>query len=106
MSTTTAPPADVRPRRLAPPSEAPLLARTTRRALRHRRSVLAVWLVLLIAGGVASTRLSALLSNDFAVPWTDSAKAATILEHRFGDRSDGEYLPVFAAHRPLTAPSR
>ena len=56
----------------------PLLARTTRFALRFRRSVLVVWLVLLIAGGVASTRLSPLLSNTFGVPGTDSARAATI----------------------------
>jgi RND superfamily putative drug exporter len=79
----------------------PLLARTTRRALRYRRSVLAVWLVLLIAGGVASTRLSPLLSNGFGVPGTDSARAATILERHFGDRGDGEYLLVFTTRRPL-----
>jgi uncharacterized membrane protein YdfJ with MMPL/SSD domain len=102
MSTTTAPPADVGRHPHAPPSEAPLLARTTRRALRHRRSIIAVWLVLLIAGAVASTRLSALLSNNFAVPGTDSAEAATILEHRFGDRSDGEYLVVFETPRAFT----
>jgi RND superfamily putative drug exporter len=79
----------------------PLLARTTRRALRYRRSVLGVWLVLLIAGGVASTRLSPLLSNGFGVPGTDSARAATILERHFGDRGDGEYLLVFTTRRPL-----
>ncbi len=106
MPTATAPPVYVAPRPEALLSDAPLLARTTRRALRHRRAVVAVWLVLLIGGGVASTRLSALLSNDFAVPGTDSARAATILERRFGDRSDGEYLLVFATHRPLTPSSR
>ena len=84
----------------------PLLARTTRYALRFRWSVLAVWLVLLIAGGVASTRLSPLLSNTFGVPGTDSARAATILQRNFGDRGDGEYLLVFATPRPLDAPLR
>src|SRR6478752_4096379 len=79
----------------------PLLARTTRRALRYRWSVLAVWLVVLIAGGVASTRLSPLLSNGFGVPGTDSARAATILEQHFGDRGDGEYLLVFTTRRPI-----
>jgi uncharacterized membrane protein YdfJ with MMPL/SSD domain len=79
----------------------PLLARITRCVLRFRRSVLAAWLVLFIAGGVASTRLSPLLSNGFGVPGTDSARAATILERHFGDRGDGEYLLVFATRRTV-----
>jgi len=44
------------------PLEEPLLARITRWALRFRRGVLVTWLVLLIAGGFASTRLGALSS--------------------------------------------
>ena len=87
-------------------TEAPLLARITRWALRFRRSVLVAWLVLLIAGGFASMRLSALLSNDFGVPGTDSARAATILARHFGDRSDGEYLLVFATGRTIAPPLR
>jgi RND superfamily putative drug exporter len=73
--------------------------------LRLRWIVLGIWLAALVAGGFASTRLSGLLSNDFAVPGTDSAQAQSILQQRFGDRSDGEYLVVFrttrAANRPL-----
>ena len=76
-----------------------LLARSTRRVVRFRRCVLAAWLALLIAGGIASTRLAPLLSNGFAVPGTDSAYAASILQEHFGDRGDGEYLVVFATHR-------
>ena len=87
-------------------TEAPLLARITRWALRFRRSVLVAWLVLLIAGGFASTRLSALLSNEFGVPGTDSARAATILARHFGDRSDGEYLLVFTTRRTIDPPLR
>jgi RND superfamily putative drug exporter len=79
----------------------PLLARVTRGALRFRRSVIAVWIALLVAGGLASTRLSPLLSNSFAVPGTDSYRAATILERHFGDRGDGEYLLVFSTRRSL-----
>ena len=33
-------------------------------------------------------------------------RSATILERRFGDPSDGEYLLVFATRRPLTPSSR
>jgi putative drug exporter of the RND superfamily len=88
-----------------PPPE-PLLARTTRWALRFRRAVLVAWLVILIGGGFASTRLSPLLSNNFGVPGTDSARAATILDRHFGERSDGEYLLVFATRRTLDPPLR
>jgi uncharacterized membrane protein YdfJ with MMPL/SSD domain len=88
------------------PPEKSLLARTTRSALRFRRTVLAAWLTFLVVGGFASTRLSPLLSNNFGVPGTDSAQAATILDRHFGDRSDGEYLLVFTTRRTLGPPLR
>jgi RND superfamily putative drug exporter len=69
--------------------------------LRRRYAVIAAWLAALLAGAVASAHLSPLLANGFAVPHTDSARAATILTRTFGDRSDGEYLVVFAADRPV-----
>jgi RND superfamily putative drug exporter len=79
----------------------PWLVRSTRLTLRFRRAVLAVWLVLLIVGGLASLRLGPLLSNGFGVPGTDSARAVTVLADHFGDSSDGEYLLVFTTRRPL-----
>src|SRR6478609_3951461 len=79
----------------------PLLARTTRWILRRRYAVIAAWLAALLAGTAASALLRPLLANGFAVPHTDSARAATILTRSFGDRSDGEYLLVFAADRPV-----
>jgi RND superfamily putative drug exporter len=81
--------------------------RWTRLMLRLRWPVLGIWIAVLIAGGVASVQLSGLLSNDFGVPGTDSAQAQSILQQRFGDRSDGEYLVIFevtrVANRPLLA---
>ena len=74
-----------------------LLVRASSAALRRRGTVLSVWLVLVVAGAAASTRLAPLLSNDFHVPGSDSARAATILTQHFGDRSDGEYLVVLAS---------
>jgi uncharacterized membrane protein YdfJ with MMPL/SSD domain len=67
----------------------------TRLVLRLRWPIVAVWLVLLLAGGFAFTRLNALLSNEFSVPGTDSERARTILERHFGDRSDGAFTVVF-----------
>jgi uncharacterized membrane protein YdfJ with MMPL/SSD domain len=90
----------------APPSDGPtdraLLARTTRWVLRFRHVVVACWLAALLAGAVASAHLRPLLANGFGVPHSDSSVAAGILTQRFGDRSDGEYLVVFSADRPVS----
>ena len=63
--------------------------------LRFRWPILVAWLLVLLAGGLASTKLSALLSNTFTVPGTDSERARTILERHYGDRSDGVFTIVF-----------
>jgi uncharacterized membrane protein YdfJ with MMPL/SSD domain len=71
------------------------VARWTRFVLRFRWPILGFWLIVLLAGGYASTRLSPLLENTFTVPGTDSERARHILEQHFGDRSDGEFLVVY-----------
>jgi uncharacterized membrane protein YdfJ with MMPL/SSD domain len=71
------------------------MERWTRLVLRLRWPVLAAWLVVLLVGGFAFMRLNSLLSNEFSVPGTDSERARTILERRFGDRSDGAFTVVF-----------
>ena len=63
--------------------------------IRFRWAVVAGWLVVLLAGGYSATRLSALLSNDFTMPGTDSERARAILKEHFGDRSDGVFTVVF-----------
>ena len=71
------------------------MAGWTRVVLRFRWPILAVWLVILLAGGIATAKLSPLLSNTFTVPGTDSERARTILQDHFGDRSDGEFLIIY-----------
>jgi uncharacterized membrane protein YdfJ with MMPL/SSD domain len=71
------------------------MERWTRWMIRYRWAVVAVWLVVLIAGFGASSKLSALLSNTFTMPGTDSERARTILKDRYGDRSDGAFTVVF-----------
>jgi len=78
----------------------------TRAVVRFRWVVLGVWLVILLAGGYSSSHLSALLSNTFTVPGTDSERARTILQHSFGDRSDGEFLVVFKVPSSSDAAAR
>jgi putative drug exporter of the RND superfamily len=71
------------------------MERWTRWMLRYRWVVVAAWLVVLVGGGWSSSRLSALLSNTFTMPGTDSERARTILKDHYGDRSDGAFTIVF-----------
>jgi RND superfamily putative drug exporter len=71
------------------------VAAWTRLVLRFRWPILACWLVVLLAGGYATAKLTPLLSNTFTVPGTDSERARSILQQHFGDRSDGEFLIVY-----------
>ncbi|MDQ2982087.1 MAG: MMPL family transporter, partial [Actinomycetota bacterium] len=71
------------------------MERWTRWILRYRWPVLVLWLLVLLAGGYSSSKLPALLSNTFTMPGTDSERARTILQQRYGDRSDGAFTVVF-----------
>jgi uncharacterized membrane protein YdfJ with MMPL/SSD domain len=71
------------------------MQRWTRLMIRYRWPVLAVWLVVLLAGGYSSSKLSDLLSNTFTMPGTDSERARTILQDHYGDRSDGTFTVVY-----------
>jgi uncharacterized membrane protein YdfJ with MMPL/SSD domain len=73
------------------------VARWTRFVLRFRWPILVFWLAVILAGGYASSKLNPLLSNTFTVPGTDSERVRTTLQHRFGARSDGEFLIVYEA---------
>jgi putative drug exporter of the RND superfamily len=63
--------------------------------MRLRWPIVAVWLAVLVAGFWASGRLSALQSNVFSVPGTDSERVRSTLQRQFGDRSDGAFTVVF-----------
>jgi len=56
--------------------------------------VLAVWCLALALGVVASIQLPSLLTNHFTLPGTDSERAETILETRFGQRTVGAFTLV------------
>ncbi len=62
--------------------------------LRHRIVVLAVWVVIFVVAGAASSKLSDLLTNRFTLPGTDSQRAERILQDRFGQRSTGSFTLV------------
>jgi putative drug exporter of the RND superfamily len=66
----------------------------TRFVLRHRWAVLAVWVVLLAAGGAASSGLADLLTNRFLLPGTDTAKVEDVLQKNFGQIPDGAFTVI------------
>jgi RND superfamily putative drug exporter len=70
------------------------MARWARTMIRFRWAVLIVWLVAIVAAGGASSGLSDLLTNRFALPGSDSEKAATILKDRFGEKPEGSFTLV------------
>src|SRR6266571_3569726 len=78
------------------------MARWTGLVLRFRWPILAFWLVVLLAGGFATSKLTPLLSNTFTVPGTDSERGRTILQDHFGDRSDGEFLVIYKIRNGTT----
>ena len=71
--------------------------RWTRVVLRHRIAVLAVWVAVLAAGAIAATALPGRLVSSFAVPGTESDRAATALARGFGERPEGTFTVVFRA---------
>jgi putative drug exporter of the RND superfamily len=75
-----------------------VLEQWARVVVRHRGLVLTAWALVLIAGVVASTRLTPLLGNSFAVPGTDSERARILLQQHFGERPDGTFTVVFRTH--------
>jgi uncharacterized membrane protein YdfJ with MMPL/SSD domain len=77
-----------------------VLERWTRAVLRFRVVVLVCWLAVLGVGIFASVQLPGLLSNSFAVPGTDSARAQALLSRGFGERTDGTFTVVFPVAYP------
>jgi RND superfamily putative drug exporter len=82
-------------------TEASWLGRLAIFALRHRKRVMVLWLVALIAGGVASGSLSKRLKVDFALPGQPGYTTSQQLDHIYGANS-GEMPPTLVL---ITAPS-
>ncbi len=70
------------------------MARWTRSVIRHRRPIIAAWLVLLVLGGAAAANLGDLLSNRFSVPGADSERGLDLLKERMNERSDGAFTLI------------
>jgi RND superfamily putative drug exporter len=73
----------------------------TRRIIRHRKKVLALWLVLFLAGGFAASHLGDLLSNRFSVPGSDAERGLDLLKDHFSERGDGAFTLVVKTNEPI-----
>ncbi|HWD23869.1 MAG TPA: MMPL family transporter, partial [Acidimicrobiales bacterium] len=75
------------------PSHLPstVLGRIADRVLRHRRLVLVFWLVVLLAGGMAASRVSNRLSVDFSLPGQPGYETGLKILNTFGN--GGENSP-------------
>ena len=75
------------------------MVRWTDWMVRHRKKVLAAWLVILVVGGMGAAGLGDLLSNRFSVPGSEAERGRTILSERFGEKGDGNFTLVVEATR-------
>src|SRR5262249_50372486 len=73
---------------LDPLPETGTLVRLARLVLRHRRAVVAAWLVLLIAGAAAAPRVSSRLTFDFALPGEPGYETAKQIVKTYGNGAE------------------
>src|SRR5947199_3221845 len=78
----------------------------TRAVVRHRRKIIAAWLVLFVLGGAAASQLGKLLSNRFSVPGSDAERGLNLAKSKMGERGDGDFTVVFQARQGTVASPR
>jgi uncharacterized membrane protein YdfJ with MMPL/SSD domain len=70
------------------------LERLTRAMIRYRWAVVSIWAMIVVVSVVAMSGLSALLTNRFTLPGTDTERAEKVLEQNFGQRTTGSFSLV------------
>jgi len=92
-----------------PPPEKPLgvvVERFTELVLRHRRAVVLAWLILLVTGGAAASRLSDRLTFDFSLPGQPGYQTERQLLATYGTSSDDTLVPVLTVAPGQTVQAR
>jgi putative drug exporter of the RND superfamily len=60
----------------------------------HRKRVIAVWIVIVVAAGWAASGLGGLLTNRFSVPGSEAEQGRTLLGEHFQQRGDGDFTLI------------
>ncbi|MEU2235144.1 MMPL family transporter [Streptomyces vietnamensis] len=76
---------------------ATLLYRLGHLTFRRRRTVLAIWLALLIAVGSSAAAFGGETSDEFKVPGTEAQATLDRIKHTFPDQANGSAMVVFQA---------
>ena len=74
-----------------------LLSRLGTAYARHRFAVLAVWLLVLVAGGAGAATLAGETSTEFSIPGQESTTALERIGEEFGDGAGGTTARVVVA---------
>jgi RND superfamily putative drug exporter len=74
-----------------------LLSRLGTASARHRFAVLAVWLLVLVAGGAGAATLAGETSTEFSIPGQESTTALERIGEEFGDGAGGVTARVVVA---------
>ena len=83
-----------------------MFERWTRRVVRYRALVLALWLLIAALGVASTVKLPDLLTTSLNVPGSNSARANEILGQRFHDNIEGSFAVVVpASSREADVPS-
>jgi len=67
----------------------------TRRLLRHRTQIVAIWLLITVVGLLAAGNLNQYLTTSLNVPGSESEKASQILNTNFGENTEGTFTVVY-----------
>src|ERR1700757_3398003 len=81
----------------ARPARSRVMVGWTRLIVAHRRTVLALWFVLFLAGVAGAANVGKLLTNRFSVPGSESERGLQVLRARFHERGDGAFTLVVQA---------
>jgi uncharacterized membrane protein YdfJ with MMPL/SSD domain len=73
--------------------------------IRHRRPIVAAWVVLLALGVAASSHLADVMNNRLSVPGAESERGRTLLKRRMDIRGDGTFILVATGVRSRAAHS-
>jgi RND superfamily putative drug exporter len=66
----------------------------TNLVIARRKRVIAVWILLLLAGGFAASNLGGLLTNRFSVPGSEAEQGRSLLGSHFQQRGDGDFTLI------------